>query len=216
MIGAVGEAAIKKEIALLQYQFPDAVITALDVCREGNVYDIGIDIDHKLYRGQVKTTECCNEKGAMVFKTSRNTTDEDNNVHTELYKKEDIDFFFLYCIQEGWAGVALPEECRTTTKVYLTGQRSATSKMACDLEFNKRMRELVETGHISPLASERRRTQEKTGVYVKPVPVFKEPSTWNEFFLLLTEYNHDWYALADAIHVSVATLERWHKKLCMS
>lgn len=214
IIGAVGEAAIKKEITLLQYQFPDKEITALDVCREGNVYDLGIDIDHKLYRGQVKTTERCDKNGAMIFQTSRRTLDENKNSHLQLYKKGDIDFFFLYCIEKDWAGLALPGECKTKIKVYLTGTRSSTAKMACDMEFRKRMRELLETNNISLLLSEQRLIKKQTESDSKLTPVFKKPASWEEFFNLLVEYNHDLEQIAEAKHISLATLEKWHHDFC--
>ena len=216
MAGAVGEAAIRYYITLLQYQYPDKVITALAPLKEGNVYDLGFEIDHHFYHGQIKTTERCNPKGAMVFKTSRSTIDKNKNSRLELYKKEDIDFFFLYCIEEQWAGVALPEECRTTTKVYLTGQRPATSKMAYDLDFNKRMRELLEDGKISTLVCEQRRLREQNQDKNPLVPLIQEPESWSEFFNLYAHYGYNLQRMSDFTNVSVATLEKWRKKFCLS
>ena len=80
------------------------------------------------------------------------------------------------------------------------------------MEFEKRMRELIEEKKISPVPTyseveivEGSEEPEKS----KSAPVFKKPATDSELFNLLVEYGYDLDLLSDSIHVSVPTIQSW-------
>ncbi len=214
IIGTVGEADVLKQVCLLQYKFPDHTINALTLNREGNVYDIGIDIDHHFYRGQVKTTEQPDKNGRMTFQTSHKEYKSEGKRNRIQYQKDEIDFFLLYCISEDWLGLALLDECQKTTRIYLNGTDGMHSKVQRNFLFEKRMRELIETGTISPVTDTKSSSIDSATAETKTlVPAFKKPETFSELFNLLAEHGGNIEVLSDMILVPVPVIKSWIDEL---
>ena len=65
-------------------------------------YDYIIDVDGVLYKVQVKTTEKIVDNKKMIFRTCRSNPNTKNRVK---YEKTEIDYFFLYCLENKWCGI---------------------------------------------------------------------------------------------------------------
>ena len=214
--GDTGEHKVFHEISRLRVQYPDhRIFPALIQC-SGPPYDVGIDIDHHYYRAQVKTTLSITDKGRMVFDTSRNEDDETGLSHRVAYTEDDIDFFILYCDcdDEGkeWLGIALLEECNLSTTVCKHGKMFKNSRRAEDMQFDKRIRELIETKQIKPLPiyTETKVVEESES---KPMKILAKPTSDSEFFNLMAEYgwHDDW--MANDNNISEATIQKWRADL---
>ena len=213
IIGTVGEADVLKQVCLLQYKFPNHMINALTLNREGNVYDIGIDIDHHFYRGQVKTTERPDKNGRMIFQTSHKEYKEEGKRNRISYQKDEIDFFLLYCISEDWLGLALLDECQKTTRIYLNGTDGVHSRVQRNFLFEKRMRELIETGIITPV-NETKTCQENSDPQTKPIiSAISKPATYSELFNLLAEYGGEVEVFSDMTQIPVSVVLSWINEL---
>ena len=71
-------------------------------------YDLIIEYNGKLYRTQVKTTSEIKD-GKMEFAT-KTTNYFKGNWKSNPYTHDEIDLFFLYCIENNWCGLYIPEE----------------------------------------------------------------------------------------------------------
>ena len=143
-IGPVGEAKLAFLVELLQYRMPDHRIVLTFPSREGVSFDRGIDIDGELsLRVQVKTTEKA-VNGKMVFSTCKS--------NGRKYTNKEANLMFFYCIESDWSGIALPSECGKSTKIYNRPTKCDTSYRAEDFEFFARMKELINTSTIEPVA----------------------------------------------------------------
>ena len=168
--------------------------------REGMPFDLGVFIDGKGYRFQVKSTQSISSNGRMTFSTCK-----DNG---KSYTDKDIDFFLLYCVKPEWYGLALLSECKKTTYIYDHPTKRGHSYQADQFDFQLRFRELAETGTIQPIEH----TTKKMKIPKEPEPAagyFKKPATYVELFNILAEYNYILDDIATAKGVSVPTLERW-------
>lgn len=65
-------------------------------------YDLVIQINNKFYKIQCKTTGKVVDQDKMIFSICR--TNGFTGVHSQ-YSKEEIDFFFLHCIENGYCGI---------------------------------------------------------------------------------------------------------------
>lgn len=73
-------------------------------------YDLIIDINGKLYKTQVKTTERV-KNGVMIFSVCSNNPWK---VKQKIYTKDEIDLFAFYCVENGFCGLAKREEVGDT------------------------------------------------------------------------------------------------------
>ena len=95
-IGAVGESAAI-------YNFTKRNIPILKPFSDNSRYDFVVDIFGKLLKIQCKTTICTrDERSFMQFQLCST-----NGFTAEHYKytEEDIDFYFLYCIENNYCGL---------------------------------------------------------------------------------------------------------------
>ena len=95
-IGAVGESAAI-------YNFTRRNIPILKPFSDNSRYDFVVDIFGKLLKIQCKTTICTRDKKSfMQFQLcSTNGFTAEHYTYTE----DDIDFYFLYCIENGYCGL---------------------------------------------------------------------------------------------------------------
>lgn len=71
-------------------------------------YDLIIEHNGKLYRAQVKTTGAIKD-GKMEFAT-KTTNYSKGNWKSNSYTHDEIDLFFLYCAENNWCGLYIPED----------------------------------------------------------------------------------------------------------
>ncbi len=71
-------------------------------------YDLIIDCNGKLYKVQVKTTNAIKD-GKMTFAT-KTTNYTKGSWSSNSYSKEEVDLFFLYCIENDWCGLYFVNE----------------------------------------------------------------------------------------------------------
>ena len=210
--GDLGESKILYELNRLRTKYPDHRIFPALIMVSNPPYDIGIDIDHHYYRGQVKTTGTITEKGRMRFDTSRHEKAEDGSIHKVPYTEDDIDFFLLYCEDDGtgeeWTGIALLKECNLSTTICKYGKLLKNSRRATDMDFQKRMRELIENKSITPLQSYPEIMETEIPEIKVPESTIKKPSE-TELFNLICEYGGMLECLAEDLRVTVPTIERW-------
>lgn len=70
-------------------------------------YDLIIYANDQFYKVQVKTTLCVKNDEYMEFQT--NITNPFKKTY-RTYKKDEVDYFFLYCIENEWKGLISFEE----------------------------------------------------------------------------------------------------------
>lgn len=108
-IGDIGEAhAI--------YEFTRLGIPVSKPVNNSMVYDLIIDVNNALYKVQVKTTSGLIKPAYnMTFDLTKLDVRSNRNAHYS-YTSEEVDFFYLYCIEEN-IGVLLPVEDAPKTAV---------------------------------------------------------------------------------------------------
>lgn len=70
-------------------------------------YDLIIEKDNKLYRVQVKSTANIKD-GKMEFAT-KTTNYTKGTWSSNHYSKNEVDIFFLYCLENDWCGLFIPD-----------------------------------------------------------------------------------------------------------
>lgn len=108
-------------------------------------YDFIADFGGTLYRIQVKTTKKENNYGDMVFSLSSSTTSKGKWKSTK-YTKQDVDAFYLYCVENGWEGLYIPNEreyVRTTITVAASHKENSTKYRRGELDFNRQISKLM-------------------------------------------------------------------------
>ena len=70
-------------------------------------YDLIIEKDNKLYRVQVKSTANIKD-GKMEFAT-KTTNYTKGTWSSNHYSKNEVDLFFLYCLENDWCGLFIPD-----------------------------------------------------------------------------------------------------------
>lgn len=128
-IGLIGEQVIISE-------FVKNGIEVLVPIGDNSPYDIVINHKGKFIKIQVKTTEFV-KNDVMIFST--NITNPFKKT-SRLYRDDEIDFFGLYCIENGYVGLLPVSDCTAKeTKIRLVrsknNQRSKV-KMADDYSFS--------------------------------------------------------------------------------
>ena len=105
-------------------------------------YDLIVDYNGHLYKIQIKTTEKINNN-KMVFNGTRNNG---KTVIKFNYGSEEIDYFFLYCIENNWCGLIKQSLFQTKeARIHLELPKNsnyAKCKMAYDYEFSHRIDEI--------------------------------------------------------------------------
>lgn len=101
-----------------------------------------IDFDGKLYKIQVKTTQFIKD-GAMIFSTGRTNPFKMTNI---CYTESEVDYFFLYCIQNQWCGLIKIKDFTTKALSIRINPPQNNNfnncRMADDYEFSHRIDEL--------------------------------------------------------------------------
>ena len=80
-------------------------------------YDLIIEKDNKLYRVQVKTTANIKD-GKMEFAT-KTTNYTKGTWSTNHYSKNEVDLFFLYCLENDWCGLFIPDNEDIPTTLFI-------------------------------------------------------------------------------------------------
>ena len=132
-------------------------------------YDYVIDVDGQLYKVQVKTTEKIKDDNKMVFHICRTNPNTKRRI---VYTKDEIDYFFLYCIENKWCGIiSINEAQKEYLYIYLDFPRycnQADLKIAADYEFDHKIKEVI-TGYVLP-KTKRPKPQKKEKEIVCEIP----------------------------------------------
>lgn len=80
-------------------------------------YDLIIEKDNKLYRVQVKSTANIKD-GKMEFAT-KTTNYTKGTWSTNHYSKNEVDLFFLYCLENDWCGLFIPDNEDIPTTLFI-------------------------------------------------------------------------------------------------
>ncbi len=115
VIGNVGE-------TLALSEFSRRGITVLIPFGQNVPYDLAIEINGILYRIQCKTTEKVHDNCKMRFNICR--TNGFTGQH-KPYSKDEIDFLFVHCIENGYIGLVPIEETNNQREIVI---RTSPSK----------------------------------------------------------------------------------------
>lgn len=205
-IGNVGEMAALHRIALANNAlYPNLVLPTITPF-EGAPFDAGMVVNKQFFKLQIKTTEHASKNGKMSFLTCHSSTGKP-------YTDVEVDLFLLHCIDPEWYGLALPSECGRMTYIYKHPTIRQSSYQAEWFDFDKRLREIIETGSIKPFPYVVEDEKEEPENVVPVKTTMKKPDTWGELYNLLMEHNFDLEALSADIGVSIPTLQRWTEEL---
>ena len=104
-IGDYGEA-----LALVKFLSKGAIVSK--PLSNNARYDLIVEINHKLYRVQVKATSAIKD-GKMEFAT-KTTNYSKGSWKSVPYSSRDIDIFFLYCVENDWCGLYIIQDTDET------------------------------------------------------------------------------------------------------
>jgi len=100
-IGDYGEA-----LALVNFLSKGAIVSK--PLSNNARYDLVVEINHKIYRVQVKATNAVKD-GKMEFAT-KTTNYTKGSWKSVPYSTRDIDIFFLYCVENNWCGLYIVQD----------------------------------------------------------------------------------------------------------
>ena len=109
-------------------------------------YDLIIEKDNKLYRVQVKSTANIKD-GKMEFAT-KTTNYTKGTWSSNHYSKNEVDIFFLYCLENDWCGLFIPDNEDIPTTLFIrtmppkNNQKVGIRKME-DYSFDKQFASLT-------------------------------------------------------------------------
>ena len=205
-IGNVGEMAALHRIVLAQKKYYPNIVAPMISPVEGAPFDSGLIVNKQFFKLQIKTTEHVSDTGRMTFLTCHSSTGKP-------YSDTEVDLFLLHCIDSEWYGLALPSECGKITYIYQQPTTRRSSYQATWFDFDKRVREIIETGEIQPVPFVADDKEDVAVPITDSSSFFKKPSSWGELYNLLAYYSFDLNAFSDDINVSVPTLQRWIEEL---
>ena len=108
-------------------------------------YDLIIEKNNKLYRVQVKSTANIKD-GKMEFAT-KTTNYTKGSWSSNHYSKNEVDIFFLYCLENDWCGLFIPEE-EIPTSLYIRtippkNNQKVGIRLMEDYSFDKQLASLT-------------------------------------------------------------------------
>ena len=128
IIGEIGEHVVMTE-------FLKRGIMVSRPVGELSEYDLIVDVNHKLYKAQVKSTEFVRE-GKMIFQT--NITNPFKKTK-RMYTDDEIDLFILYCHENGYVGIVTISECTSSGTVIRLSPPANCQKAKIKLAENYQM-----------------------------------------------------------------------------
>ena len=137
-IGDIGE-----QIAICM--FVKSYFTVSRPITNNSKYDFIVDINNKLYKVQVKTTKSL-KNNVMHFST-KTTNYIKGKWKSTSYKIDEVDLFFLYCMENNWCGLYIPEGKIVTDIIIRMNKPKNNQKkgirLAEDFSFEKQILNLV-------------------------------------------------------------------------
>ena len=104
-------------------------------------YDLIVDINDRLYRVQVKSTSAIKD-GKMEFAT-KTTNYTKGSWSSNRYSTNEVDMFFLYCVENDWCGLFIPDEEIPSTLYIRTAPPKNNQKVGIrlmeDYSFDKQL-----------------------------------------------------------------------------
>ena len=121
-------------------------------------YDLIVDINNRLYKVQVKTTGAVKD-GKMEFATKTTNYSQGKWV-SQGYSANEVDMFFLYCVENNWCGLYIPKEDETILKNFSVrveppkNNQIKGTRMAEDYCFEKQFGSLAQLAEQGTLNAE--------------------------------------------------------------
>ena len=110
-------------------------------------YDLIVDIKNKLYKVQVKSTQSIVDRKMLFATKTTNYTKGSWSNHG--YTFDEIDMFFLYCVENNWCGLYIPsQEKDIPTSIAIRTEKPKNNQkigihMKEDYDFNKQLLTLL-------------------------------------------------------------------------
>lgn len=102
MLNTVSIGDIGESVAIMKFTQKQCVVSK--PLTNNSRYDLIIEYNNKLYRVQVKTTQSIKDEVKMEF-ALKTTNYTKGSWSSNGYNKEEIDLFFLYCVENDWCGL---------------------------------------------------------------------------------------------------------------
>ena len=106
MLNTVSIGDLGESYAIMQFTQVQAIVSK--PLTNNARYDLIIELNHRLYRIQVKTTNAVKD-GKMEFAT-KTTNYTKGSWKSSSYSHNEVDLFFLYCAENNWCGLYIPTE----------------------------------------------------------------------------------------------------------
>lgn len=137
MLNTVSLGDLGESCAIMKFAHAQAVVSK--PLTNNARYDLIVEINGKLYRTQVKTTSVVKD-GKMEFAT-KTTNYTKGNWKSVSYTRDEIDLFFLYCVENNWCGLYIPEDTIPQTVTIRIAppknNQKAGIRLAEDFSFEK-------------------------------------------------------------------------------
>ena len=102
MLNTVSVGDIGESMAIVK--FTKAQCSVSKPLTNNTRYDFIVDINKRLYRVQVKTTQFIKDSSVMEF-AMKTTNYTKGNWSSNEYTSDEVDLFFFYCIENDWCGL---------------------------------------------------------------------------------------------------------------
>lgn len=220
-IGDIGQAEITAR--LLHYE---NIIVSKPVS-DNEPYDLIVDIENKLYRVQVKTTETV-KNNSMIFAASITNPFKKTN---KRYTASEIDWFMLYCVENNYYGLVTIDEY-TSKEIVLRltpplNNNFTNVKMASMYALDKRIQELITTHKLSSNLLTRKQERElsiqnninpcskmaseKQKNSAKAQRKVARPGTYAQFKEEMEQCNWNYCAMARKYGVTDNAIRKWER-----
>lgn len=140
MLNTVSIGDLGESYAIMQFTQAQAIVSK--PLTNNARYDLIIEYNGKLYRTQVKTTNAIKD-GKMEFAT-KTTNYTKGNWKSVAYTHNEIDLFFLYCAENNWFGLYIPNEETIPQSLSIRleppkNNQKVGIRLAEDYSFNKQI-----------------------------------------------------------------------------
>ena len=140
MLNTVSIGDLGESCAIMRFTQAQAVVSK--PLTNNARYDLIVEYNNKLYRVQVKTTAAIKD-GKMEFAT-KTTNYTKGHWKSTSYTTDEIDVFFLYCAENNWCGLYIPQEGTITQSLTIRleppkNNQRAGIRLASDYSFDNQI-----------------------------------------------------------------------------
>lgn len=145
MLNTVTTGDIGEAIAIAKFTQKECIVSK--PLNANARYDLIIEYNNRLYKVQVKTTNIIKDNEKMIFAT-KTTNYTKGNWKSNGYSSNEIDFFFLYCLENDWCGLYFGEPdgsfiTELTIRTIPSKKANPKARPMQDYDFNKQFEKLI-------------------------------------------------------------------------